>query len=84
MNLPFISGSFAQSTHLKILCSSQFEDFDVSHGHKDCVAVEADTVEESEGVIVREKKNLVEEMFSTFKENLIFSKTSLFIRYNRI
>jgi hypothetical protein len=67
--------------HCRILCSSKIENLDISHWHKDQVAVEADTVEESEGMIVREKPNLVVEMFCIFRENVIFSKTILFIIY---
>ena len=52
-NLPFISAPFTQATHLRILCLSKIENLDVSHGHKDYVAVEADIIEDSEGMEVR-------------------------------
>ena len=73
--LSIISGPFTQTKHLRILCLPKLENLDISHGHKEYVAVEADNVEESEGVEGREKKNALVEMFC------IFSKTSLFIRY---
>ena len=80
-NLPSFSARFTQATHLRILCSPKIVNLDVSHGHKDHVAVEADIIEESEGMEVRYKPNLVVEMFCIFWENVIFSKTILFIRY---
>jgi hypothetical protein len=58
------------------LCSSKLENLDISHGHKEYVAVEADNIEESEGVEDRKKPNHLVDMFCTFKENFFFSKTS--------
>ena len=40
----FISVPFTQATHLRILCSYKFKNPYISHGHKDCVAGEADNV----------------------------------------